>query len=218
MSWTPSLQPARTAPRWRSPPRRDGIHTFSMPASPVTVTATFAPVAEEPEEKPELPFADVAEDTWYYDSVYYVWDQGLMQGVGGGSFAPADPATRAMLMTVLARLKGADLEGGATWYEKAVAWAVDQGVSDGSAPLDNITREQIVTMLYRCAGASPVVEDHLSAFSDADQVSGWAKDAMNWAVSTGLLKGRDGSLAPAGAAPRLELAAFLARFAEMEGA
>ena len=73
-------------------------------------------------------------------------------------------------------------------------------------------------MLYRCAGASPVVEDHLSAFSDADQVSGWAKDAMNWAVSTGLLKGRDGSLAPAGAAPRLELAAFLARFAEMEGA
>ena len=198
--------------------QEDGTHTFSMPASPVTVTATFAPVAEEPEEKPELPFADVAEDTWYYDSVYYVWDQGLMQGVGGGSFAPADPATRAMLMTVLARLKGADLEGGATWYEKAVAWAVDQGVSDGSAPLDNITREQIVTMLYRCAGASPVGEDHLSAFADAGQVSGWAKDAMNWAVSTGLLKGRDGSLAPAGAAPRLELAAFLARFAEMEGA
>ena len=185
---------------------QDGTYTFVMPAQPVTVTAVFTQVPEE------LPFQDVGQDSWYYASVRYIWERGLMQGVDEGQFAPGTSATRAMLMTVLARLDGQDTDGGETWYEKSLAWAVDAGVSDGSAPNGAATREQLVTMLYRYAGTPAVSGDHLSGFADSGEVSDWARDAMNWAVSTGLIQGRDSGLAPAGEAPRSELATVLHRF------
>ena len=206
--------------------QENGTYTFQMPAAAVTVTVSFSPIQEETpddeenpddEEKPELPFRDVSEHNWYYSSVCYIRDRGLMNGTGDGLFSPASPVTRVMLMTVLARLDGEDTTGGATWYEKGLAWAMEQGISDGSAPLDHITREQIVTMLYRYAGKPQVSENHLSGFADHGQVSGWARDAMNWAVSIGLIKGRDGKLAPLADAPRLELAAMLHRFCVSTG-
>lgn len=190
---------------------QDGTYTFTMPAFSVTVAVTFSQVEEE------LPFLDVSGDNWYFESVRYIRDRGLMQGVGDGLFAPNAFATRAMLMTVLARLDGEDTSGGSPWYEKGLAWAVDNGVSDGTNPGGNITREQVVTMLYRYAGEPAVSQDHLSAFPDSDEVSGWAREAMNWAVSIGLIQGRGTSLAPTQQAPRAELAALLHRFCVSTG-
>ena len=184
----------------------DGTFTFTMPAQAVTVTVRFTQVSQE------LPFQDVDQDDWYYESVQYIWDRGLMQGVSDGQFAPGSSATRAMLMTVLARLDGQDTTGGESWYEKGLAWAVDGGISDGTDPDVAATREQLVTMLYRYAGTPDVSEDHLSAFPDSSHVSDWARDAMNWAVSSGLIQGRDSGLAPAEEITRSELATVLHRF------
>lgn len=151
-------------------------------------------------------------DSWYEDAVTFVTDRGLFQGVSDDSFAPNAPMTRSMLMTVLARLDGQDTEGGATWYEKGMNWAIQKGISDGSMPMENITREQMVTMLYRYAG-SPTPNGDLIGFVDQEQVSPWAKAAMEWAVSLGIIQGRNNTgLAPRGGATRAEVAVILARF------
>lgn len=188
---------------------QDGTYTFLMPGQAVTVEAVFTPVEEE---QPQFPFDDVAQDSWYAEAVRYLWQRGLIQGVGAQQFAPTAPSTRAMLMTVLARLDGQDLSGGDSWYSKAVEWAVEQNVSDGTYPGDYVTREQLVTMLYRLADQPAVSQDHLAAFPDQDEVSAWAVDAMNWAVSIGLVQGRGDALAPAQQAARSELATMLHRF------
>ena len=86
---------------------------------------------------------------WYADAVKYVTDKGLMNGTDDNQFSPSATTTRAMLMTVLARYAGEDTTGGATWYEKGMNWAKAKGVSDGTNPNANITREQLVTMMYR---------------------------------------------------------------------
>lgn len=193
---------------------QDGTYTFTMPDSPVTVTAVFV---QDSQEQPQLPFHDVPQDSWYYQSVSYIWDRGLMQGVADGQFAPQSLSTRGMLMTILARLDGEDTSGGALWYDKGLAWAVDRGVSDGTSPEGDITREQVVTMLYRYAGSPAVSGDHLSAFPDSASVSGWAQDAMNWAVSINLIQGRGDQLAPTGEALRCELSTLLHRFCMSTG-
>lgn len=185
---------------------QNGTYTFTMPAYTVTVTVRFTQALEE------LPFHDVNQDNWYYEAVCYIWDRGLMQGLGDGQFAPGASTTRAMLMTVLARLDGEDTSGGSPWYEKGLAWAMDNGISDGRDPSGSATREQVVTMLYRYAGAPAVNQDHLSTFPDSSELSGWARDAMNWAVSIGLIQGRGSSLAPTQQASRAELSAMLQRF------
>lgn len=142
----------------------------------------------------------------------FVTDKGLFQGVSETSFAPAQPMSRAMLMTVLARADGQDTEGGATWYEKGMNWAAENGITDGSDPHGNITREQLVTMLYRYAG-SPRSDGNLDAFGDRDKVSSWARAAMEWAVSQGIIQGKAGvGLDPKGGATRAEVATVLQRF------
>jgi hypothetical protein len=158
------------------------------------------------------PFSDVQKGVWYYRNMRYVYSNGLMTGTNADAFSPESNLTRAMLVTVLAREAGADTNGGATWYEKAMAWGKAQSVTDGSNPNGNITREQFVTMLWRYAG-SPSASGNLSAYSDAAQVSGWAKDAMAWAVGKGIITGRTVStLAPNDTATRAEAAAMLQRF------
>ena len=119
-----------------------------------------------------------------------------------------------MLMTVLARYAGEDTTGGATWYEKSMEWAKAKGVSDGTNPNANITREQLVTMLYRYAG-SPKADGKLDSFSDAASVSTYAADAMQWAVANGIVNGSNGKLNPQDNATRAEVAAILMRFCEM---
>ena len=141
----------------------------------------------------------------------YVAKHGLMTGVGNGRFNPDGAVTRAMVWTVLARMAGEDTDGGATWYSKAQIWAMETGLSDGTKPMESITREQLAAMLYRFEG-SPKVSGNLSAYPDGNTVSDWAADAMVWATETGLINGINGYLKPQSGATRAQLATMLMRF------
>lgn len=146
---------------------------------------------------------------WAMDSIDYVTSRGLFNGKTEDTFAPEEATTRAQLMTVLARLDGADTTGAA--LEKGMAWAVANGISDGSNPNAPITRQQLAAMLYRYAG-SPAVEGILN-FPDAGSVSDYAKDAMLWATQNGIINGKtDGRLDPTGLATRAQVATMIARY------
>ncbi len=165
---------------------------------------------EEPEPEPELPFYDVAKGDWFYDAVKYVYYADLMDGVEEHIFAPNDTLTRAMVWTIIARAEGVDTDGGATWYAKAQEWVVAKGISDGENPSAAITRQELVTMLWRLAG-EPVVNYALTA-PDADAISGWAYEAMRWAVSEGIIEGdENGLIHPTATCTRAEAAAILMR-------
>jgi hypothetical protein len=156
-------------------------------------------------------FADVESDYWGADDIEFAVAHELFIGTSDTTFEPESPMTRQMVMTVLARLDGQDTDSGETWYEQGMAWAVACGISDGTEGTDNVTREQLVTMLYRYAG-EPESEDSLGAFPDADQVSEYAQKAMSWAVANGVIKGDDGMLDPQGNATRAQVAAILQRY------
>lgn len=164
-------------------------------------------------------FGDVVKDSWYEAGVTYVVNKGLFLGVSKGVFAPERNMTRAMLMTVLARLDNKETEGGETWYAKGMAWAVEAGISDGTLPEVNVSREQVVTMLFRYANPTVLDKsDALGDFNDAASVSDWAVQAMQWAVKVGVITGKDGQrLDPQGTATRAEVAAILQRFVENTG-
>ena len=155
-------------------------------------------------------FKDVqAAGHWAQDAIDFVTSRELFKGKTEDTFAPEEPTTRAQVMTVLARLDGADTSGSA--LQKGMEWAVENGVSDGSKPNGTITRQQLATMLYRYAG-SPAVEGSLS-FPDADGVADYAEAAMLWAVQTGIINGKtDGTLDPAGLATRAQVATMMARY------
>lgn len=183
-----------------------GKYAFTMPGGKVTVSAVFV-------RGEGLGFTDVAPGAWYYDAVAYVSENGLMNGVDTGIFDPDGSLTRAMVWTILARIEGADTEGGETWYAKARDWAMDTGVSDGTDAMGAITREQLVTMLWRSRG-EPVVDFLLTA-RDADSISSWAYEAMRWAVSEGIIEGdENGFISPAATATRAQAAAIIMRFIE----
>lgn len=159
-------------------------------------------------------FNDVAAGSWYADAVKNVVNKGLMAGTGKDTFAPDNQVTRAMMWTVLARLDGKDVSGASTWYAKAMTWAIEKGVSDGTFPANSITREQLATMLWRAAG-SPEAKGALTNFNDAASVSSWAAQAMTWAVEQGLISGMgDGALNPQGNATRAQLAVILTAYAK----
>jgi hypothetical protein len=128
-------------------------------------------------------------------------------------FAPQSNLTRAMLISILARLDGVDTTVGETWYSAAVKWGVGSGVTDGTNLQGDITREQLVTMLWRFAG-SPKADGAVS-FDDAENISGYAADAVKWAIANGIVNGKPGNLFdPQGSATRAEVAAVLHRFIE----
>ena len=159
-------------------------------------------------------FNDVAAGSWYADAVKNVVNKGLMAGTDKDTFAPDNQVTRAMMWTVLARLDGKDVSGASTWYAKAMTWATEKGVSDGTFPGNSITREQLATMLWRAAG-SPEAKGALTNFNDAASVSSWATQAMTWAVEQGLISGMgDGALNPQGNATRAQLAVILTAYAK----
>ena len=205
----------------------DGTYTFTMPNGQVTVEVTFVESQPEP-----LPFTDVAESDWFYDAVRYAYENGLMGGIGDNLFAPNHPTTRAQLVTILYRLEGEPAVTGQsgftdvepdTWYTDAVTWAAEEGVVNGVsetqfAPGNNITREQLATILFRYAQAkgydvSPRAD--LSGFPDAGDILPYAQEAMAWAVAEGLLQGfEDDTLRPQGNATRAQIATILMRFCE----
>ena len=182
----------------------DGSWSFVQPEGAVTIT--FTPDSG-------LPFTDVAAGAWYYDAVSYVYANGLMDGVSASEFNPNANMTRAMVWAILARVDGESVTG-ANWVETAREWAMANGVSDGENADGYVTREQLATMLWRYAG-EPASDYSLSAFTDADSVSGYAATAMAWAVEHGIISGvTDTTLVPQGTATRAQCAAMLMRFAE----
>lgn len=211
----------------------DGTYTFTMPSADVRISATFA---EDPDwTEPEEPatdvsdiFIDVAPNAWYKDAVQYAYAGGLMTGVSANEFAPDATTTRGMIVSMLARLEGvesandagfADVEG--EWYATAVNWAAGVGVVNGYEdgtfrPNDAITREQLAAILMNYAaykGEDVSARASLDAYSDAENVSTWATDTMQWAVAKGLLTGVTAdTLQPQGAATRAQVAAILQRF------
>ena len=186
-----------------------GGGSSTKPSTPTTPTTPTNP-------KPDTSnaFNDVASGSWYADAVKNVVNKGLMAGTGKDTFAPNNQVTRAMMWTVLARLDGKDVSGASTWYAKAMTWAIEKGVSDGTFPGNSITREQLATMLWRAAG-SPEAKGALTNFNDAASVSSWATQAMTWAVEQGLISGMgDGALNPQGNATRAQLAVILTAYAK----
>ena len=169
----------------------------------------------EPDEPvvPVFPFNDVTARDWYYSAVKYVYEKGLMDGVDVGVFAPNDTLTRAMVWTIIARAEGVDTTGGATWYAKAQEWVTAKGISDGENPNAAITRQELVTMLYRLAG-EPAVSGTITA-PDAASVSTWAQSAMTWAMNIGLVEGdENGAVTPTATATRAQAAALIMRYLE----
>ena len=160
-------------------------------------------------------FKDVPQNSWFASAVQYVTSNSLMNGTSTTAFSPSATMSRGMLMTGLARYAGESTEGGTVWYEKGMNWAKNKGISDGSAPNRNITREQLAAMLYRYAGEPDGAAD-LSAYTDAGSVSAYAEKAVQWCVKNGILTGKTSStLAPKATATRAECAAMLQRFANL---
>lgn len=180
-------------------------------------------------------FGDLTAAAWYHDGVHYCLENGLMRGVSGGKFLPDGSTTRAQLVTVLWRLEGSpettgavrfgDTAGGA-WYTEAVRWAAGCGVVKGYdngcfGPNDAVTREQMVTILYRYAqhkgyDVSAGEDTNILSFDDAFAVSEYAIPAMQWACGSGMVRGiaqKGGMLlAPRDTTTRAQAATLIMRF------
>lgn len=191
----------------------NGKFSFVMPEGKVTIKSEFGEANAFVN-----PYDDVKQGDWYYGAVEYVTVNGLMNGTGKG-FEPNLATSRAMIWTILARMSGVNTAGSGEWYAVAQQWAIANGVSDGTMPNGTITREQLAAMLYRYAVSKGMVKGpataDLSVFADANSVSSYAVEAMQWAVSTGLISGMDGKLNPQGSATRAQVATMLMRFAEL---
>lgn len=191
----------------------NGKFSFVMPEGKVTVKSEFGKANAYVN-----PYMDVQTNDWYFGAVQYVTENGLMNGTGKG-FEPNLATSRAMIWTILARMSDVNTASGGEWYAVAQQWAIANGVSDGTMPNGTITREQLAAMLYRYAVSKGMVKGpataDLSVFADANSVSSYAVEAMQWAVSTGLIGGMDGKLNPQGSATRAQVATMLMRFAEL---
>ena len=202
--------------------------TYNGKAYPCTVTVMAAPVAvvtpSEPAKNPfnldagKTKFVDVSDNAWYASAVNYAVDKGLMNGTGDGKFSPEADTTRGMIVTILARLDGKNTSG-SPWYQAGQRWAMEYEISDGTNMTGVITREQLVTMLFRYAvknGLEAVtLSENLTQFTDASDISAWAVSAMQWAVGQGLIQGSNGQLRPQANASRAEVATILMRFCEL---
>lgn len=202
------------------------------------------PVVNKPEEEnnetSEQPvvsnyqnFSDLETGAWYQRYVEYMLNNGYMNGMNDSVFAPNGNVTRAQLVTILYRMEGSplslDVDNPFTdvekdkWYSDAVVWAAANGIVNGVAddqfaPDQNITREQLATILYRYQhryhGPENGVNNRLEQFIDAKSISSYAYDAMNWAVGAGIMNGSEGQLMPSASASRVQTAAMLTRYVE----
>lgn len=163
-------------------------------------------------------FADIT-DHWGESAIDYVTSRELFSGTDVNQFSPDTPMTRAMLMTVLARYDGQQTGGGEKWYEKGMDWAKDAGISDGTNPHNNVSREQLVSMLYRFAkmmdmDVSVGENTNILSYHDAFEIEEYAIPAMQWACGAGIVSGADGYLDPHGNATRVQVASMLQRFSK----
>ncbi|MDD7774309.1 MAG: S-layer homology domain-containing protein, partial [Eubacteriales bacterium] len=222
--------PILIGPAYPTNPKDDTPKGDDKPVEPKPV--------EEPETEPttpvvpekELPFVDVVKDHWFYNDVLYVYENGLMNGVSDTEFAPNETLTRAMVVTILSRMSGEEIDEATEsafsdvatgmWYSNAIAWAASKnivnGFEDGTFQPDApVTRAQLVTILYRYAqykGMDVSTLSDLAQFTDAADVPAYALEAMQWAVGSELISG-NGLLIDASAnATRAQVAAIIHRF------
>lgn len=207
------------------------IEVDNATASVTIPTHTAATV--DPTPAPVNPFTDVKEDAWYYDAVMALTEQGVIQGMTETTFEPETKLTRAHVVTMLYRMAG-EPESSAkipftdvpedAYYADALAWAVEVGVAKGMsetefAPKLDVTREQFVTFVYRFAALQEKADGEsadLSAFEDAASVSGWAQEAMAWAVGQGIVEGMtETTIVPEGTATRAQAATMLYRYEQI---
>ena len=205
----------------------DGKYTFTMPASRVTVEASFTPAP--------LPFEDVAPGAWYESAVRYAYFHNIMEGMREMEFSPTTALTRAMAVQILYNLEGQpdlssenlgypyeDVDAQA-WYGNAVYWARITGVATGYGdgtfqPTDSITRQEFAQMLYNYAkykGYDLSAEGDLSTFPDANSIADWAEAGMSWANGNQLINGHDdGTIDAAGIGTRAQAASILMKFGQ----
>lgn len=164
-------------------------------------------------------FTDVPETHWAHDAIEYVVDEGLFAGTSETTFNPEGTMTRAMLWVVLARMDdvNTNASSGEAWYQPGLDWAVENGISDGSNPNNNITREQFAAMLYRYAenAGEDITADtaELNKFIDTINISSYALQPLAWAVENGIVSGTSGdTISPAGNATRAQVATMLMRY------
>lgn len=205
-----------------APPTGEAVQTSPSP-SPSPSPTPGGETAPQPEAA--SPFTDVQKGSWYYDEVLQAYDEKLVNGVGGGLFAPEQTASRGAVVTMLHRMAGTPAPGGSAsftdlteeYYREAVNWAAYKGIVRGEtaelfSPDGAIVREQLAAMLYRMSG-SPAVSGDLSDYPDGGSVSEYARSAMIWAVKTGVLTGdAAGTLRPGDTASRAEVCAMLVRY------
>ncbi len=202
----------------------NGTWSYTQPNGKVTVTVTFKPGVETV----GLPFTDVKDSDWFYDSVKYVYEKGLMNGTAGDKFSPYLNNSRGMIVTILWRLEGGPKEAVAApfsdlaadaYYGQAVAWGAEHSIVNGYGngkfgPNDPITRQQLAAILYRYAqykGLDTTAKGDLAVFND--QPDSWAQETVRWAIGTGIIAGKgSGVLDPNGHATRAETAAMLTRY------
>ena len=209
-------------------------YTFENVRKAHTIEAIFRAVDEEPEE-PLRPFTDVDPDGWAAEYIYYLYDQGVVNGISDTLFAPTRTITRAEFVRMLAGVAGVtedDLDYGSSgfadvepesWYEAYVNWAVESGVTTGTSdttfsPTANITREQMAVMIYRFAQNYGVeLPSGTSAtFSDAASFSSWASEAIYAMQRAGIIDGVGGGrFAPADNATREQACKMLAVLMEL---
>ena len=213
-----------------------GEHTCKMIFSPddadiqEVAEITFEIVESEPKEKVEEKFTDVKANIWYVPAVQFVYDRKYMNGVSKTSFAPDMTLTREQFATIIYNLEGNpevefraqfdDVKNKDAWYAKAVIWAYDNKITNGVSKTNFgtgqiITREQLATMLYNYAQYKKLEcttkENVFEGFPDSNEITDWATEGMTWAVSNGIMNGKELSnktkiLSPGGKASRAECA------------
>ena len=187
---------------------RDGTYTFEQPRGRVTIEVTFRETA------PAMPFADVPEDHWARDAIAWAYENGYVSGTSAAAFSPGASISRQQVWMILARLSG----GAPADMAAARAWAVESGISDGTAPGGAVTRQQLAALLFRFAQSQgmdvSVGEDtNILSYPDAFDAAEYAVPALQWACGAGVLYGTsDGRLDPQGTATRAQFAVRLERF------
>ena len=180
-------------------------------------------------------FTDLNKQQWYHDGVHYCIEQGYMNGMSANTFEPETELSRAMVVVLLYRIEGSPVVSGecpfqdvkqGTWYYDAVLWATQNGIANGVsatkfAPDDSVTREQTAAFMFRYAnkiGRDVTPRADLSTFPDANKISGYAVDALAWAVAVGMINGSlEGDvtyLLPIGTTTRAQYASIIYRFLE----
>ena len=224
---------AYVGPDGKVTPLREGVTTIKAALNDTVMDEVTVRVGKSGTDPSELPYTDVYADDWFYNSVAYAYEHGIMTGKAPTIFAPYEPLARAQFAIILHRMNGTpSMEytarfldvGAADWYKDAVLWAADTGVVTGYSngrfgPADNINREQMAVMMFRYANYKQYdtsARADFSGYLDAGSVSGFAEEAMQWAVAEGIITGKydQTMLEPQGNASRAECATIMMRFME----